>query len=531
MQANRGVKRRAGRQMRGRRGSTLILVMFMLPVFLIPLVGLAIDGTMLYIVQSKLQSACDGAALGAGRLIGTKANTAEIAGELLNVNFPVGWWGTSNLLPTITATNNLGVHTVDVNAQVDVPLLFMRVLGKSKSMVSADATATRKDTRTVMVLDRSGSMNNVINGTNVFNTMVASAKLFAGMMTPGIDQLGLVVYGGSGIVAYPQYTLPYVTGGSTGGPDINFATTSTTGPIFDQLNLLKAGGGTGMTEGLAMAFLELQKAHYRDLNGPNGVDTALNAIVLFTDGVPDALAVSPNDSANPTLKTGCGCNNMTSGGALGSTTRMRGYLVATGSPPWSMSANTTWGLFDLSAYDSAKTLSYWLGNPGSSVGTGDMIKATPTSAGNGCNGLYYNGQYSNVDSMMTKVPPVDIYGNSTNGNFYNKSSLSYNGTNYQTGQPDIAYHFALASWNATDNLGETIRSQTLPGMLPVTIYTIGFTGNGGTDAELLRRLANTQTSSSYDATQQTGMYIQVDNANDIAGAFSIVAAQVLRLAK
>ena len=387
-----------------------------------------------------------------------------------------------------------------------------------------------------MVLDRSGSMDHVISGTNVFTTMVASAKLFAGMMTPGIDQLGLVVYGGSGIVAYPEYALPYLTGGGTGGPDINFATTASTGPIFDQLNLLKAGGGTGMTEGLSMAFLELQKAHYRDLAGPNGVDTALNAIVLFTDGVPDALAVSPNDAANPTLLAGCGCNNMTSGGALGSATRMRGYMVATGSPPWSMSTNSTLGLFDLSAYDTAHTLTYWLGNPGSSVGTGDMIKATPSSAGNGCNGLYYDGRNSGtngtyVNTMMSKVPPVDIYGNSTNGNFYNKSSLSYNGTNYNTGQPDIAYHFALASWNATDNLGATIRSQTIPGMLPVTIYTIGFTGNGGTDAELLRRLSNTQTASSYDATQQTGMYIQVDNANDIAGAFSIVASQVLRLAK
>ena len=87
-------------------------------------------------LRVKLQSACDGAALGAGRLIGTKANISEIAGELLNVNFPVGWWGSNNLNPTITVTNSLGVHIVDVNAEVDVPLLFMRVLGKTKSMVS-----------------------------------------------------------------------------------------------------------------------------------------------------------------------------------------------------------------------------------------------------------------------------------------------------------------------------------------------------------------------------------------------------------
>ena len=60
----------------------------MLPTVLIPLVGLAIDGSRLYIVQAKLASAVDGAALGAGRLLGTTANTTEIAGEFLNANFP-----------------------------------------------------------------------------------------------------------------------------------------------------------------------------------------------------------------------------------------------------------------------------------------------------------------------------------------------------------------------------------------------------------------------------------------------------------
>src|SRR5215467_7463069 len=70
---------------RNQRGSTLVLVMLMLPLFMIPLIGLAIDATMLYIVQAKLSAAVDGAALGAGRLLGTNANTTEIAGEFLKV--------------------------------------------------------------------------------------------------------------------------------------------------------------------------------------------------------------------------------------------------------------------------------------------------------------------------------------------------------------------------------------------------------------------------------------------------------------
>src|SRR5262245_1791268 len=78
---------------RGERGATLILVSTMLPLFLIPIVGLAIDSTVLYIVQAKLSSAADGAALGAGRLLGTNADTKEIAGEFLKANFPRNFWG------------------------------------------------------------------------------------------------------------------------------------------------------------------------------------------------------------------------------------------------------------------------------------------------------------------------------------------------------------------------------------------------------------------------------------------------------
>src|ERR1035437_7740472 len=63
---------------RRKRGSTLVLFTLMLPTLLIPLMGLGIDATMLYIVQAKLSAATDGAALGAGRLLGTLAKPADI---------------------------------------------------------------------------------------------------------------------------------------------------------------------------------------------------------------------------------------------------------------------------------------------------------------------------------------------------------------------------------------------------------------------------------------------------------------------
>ena len=145
-----------------RRGSTLVLFTLMLPTMLIPLAGLGIDATMLYIVQAKLAAAVDGAALGAGRLLGTLASPNEIAGEFLNANFrangTAGFWGAFNLTPTIAVS--LGTtKSVHVTATADVPLLFARIFGFPTARVSAAAMATRRDSRVVLVIDRSGSMN------------------------------------------------------------------------------------------------------------------------------------------------------------------------------------------------------------------------------------------------------------------------------------------------------------------------------------------------------------------------------------
>src|SRR5690348_9572299 len=137
-----GLNKRAGQ-----KGATMLLLMLGLPLVFIPLVGLAIDGTRLYIVQAKLSAAVDGAALGAGRLLGTAANTTEIANEFLNVNFPSGYWGTRNLNPSISYTNNLGTNTISVSATVDSPLLFARIFGQNYSTVASAAVATRKNTR------------------------------------------------------------------------------------------------------------------------------------------------------------------------------------------------------------------------------------------------------------------------------------------------------------------------------------------------------------------------------------------------
>ena len=95
----------------------------LLPTILL-LLGLAIDLSILYLVQARLSAAVDGAALGAGRLLGTSANSSEIAGEFLSANYPNGFWGTTNLVPNITVTTNASLHTIVVSATVRRPFCF-----------------------------------------------------------------------------------------------------------------------------------------------------------------------------------------------------------------------------------------------------------------------------------------------------------------------------------------------------------------------------------------------------------------------
>jgi Flp pilus assembly protein TadG len=529
----------SSRSRKRQRGGTIILLLAMIPLLLVPLIGLAVDGTRLYIVQSKLSAAVDGAALGAGRLLGTNANTTEIAGEFLNVNFPAHYWNTSNLQPNIQYTNNLGVQTISVYATVSLPLTFARMLGQTASLVSASSVATRRVTRIEIVLDRSGSMNtnDPVTGQNVFTTMKAGATWFAAQFTPGYDELGLVAFSGSAVVAYPT-THPWINNPTgAGGPDKTFATdpASQTGVVFTQLNSMAVGGGTGTSEAMAQAYVEIQKAHNRDL-AANGVDNTLNTIVLFTDGVPDAIPAYINDPAHNSLKppgalsTQSNCTNNPASGVA--STQMRGYLVAGGKPLGPAGGGWTpeWGLVRLAAFDATNSLTWWL----QSTGASDLTKGDPQTSLAGCTYLKSTGSTNDLKDLA-RIPDFDIYGYSTGGMGFTNSVL-FDGTNtwqpnttsYDKMAPTNPYMLAAASWNLTDTIGKAIRTQTA--MNQIQIFTIGYSGNGGTDIGLLNRLANTPQSTSFVATEPIGKFYLVNSTSQLISAFNSVASSLLRLA-
>jgi Flp pilus assembly protein TadG len=474
----------------------MILFTLMIPAVLLPLVGLAIDGSRLYIVQAKLSEAVDGAALGAGRLLGTTANTTEIAGEFLNANFPSGFWGSSNLTPTISYTTSFTSHTITVSATANVPLLFLRILGQTQSVVAASAVATRKETRVELVLDRSGSM------VGELASLQGMATQFTSSFISGYDELGLVAYGSSAVVGYPT-TRPYNSSPtSAGGPDNNFETTQTNGNMLDMIGYLQASGATNMSEALALAYIELQKADHQD-NDP----TRLNAIVLFTDGVPTSMTANLNDpsslpgsnSLKPTSQSSCTYNPGTAGTTP---TQMIGWIGG-----WGIPSETGYGsgLYRLaSASNDTNTAKYWMQNPGA-----DMNIINPKTPINGCK--YLQATQNNGDL------------NYQNSVLYSNFSTAYSSTNLSNG-----YHLGIACWNATDNAAKRILGNT---NLNVTIFTIGYTGDGGVDTDLLKRVANTKDSTNHNSSWQTGIYVAASDTNGLAVAFQTVASAILRLAQ
>jgi Flp pilus assembly protein TadG len=514
------------------RGSVMIMFTLMLPV-IIMLVGLAVDRTMVFIVESRLSSAVDGAALGAGRLLGTPANTTEIAQEFLNANFPSGYWGSYNLTPTITSTTNIALHTITVSANVTVPLLFLRVFNQPTTVVGATAQATRQDARIILVLDRSGSMAG-----DPLTSMVQGAESFVTAFNPASDELGLVVFGSTAVVAYPPLPRPYTSATNAGGgPDSNYTTEQTGGDITDQLNALAAGGATNMSEALSLAYIELQKSYNRDV-AANGSDNRLNSIVLFTDGMPTGFSVYANSPNSPPGNViNGGSNNCTNKTATGTNTTQMigGVFVSSGNGV--PGANTA-GLVALAtAYNDSTSTLTWMAR------TNDYTYAiNPSTPITGCNNLKNKDTGSDL-ADFTQIPPYDLYKNSTTDAGYTNSWLySQYATAYTPTATSIscgrscthtaaqdAYQLAIAGWNAIDNAGNTVRSQTA--MNTIYIYTIGYEGDGGTDQGLLNRLANTQSSTSYNAAQPVGQFVDASTTTDLVAAFETVAGAILRLAK
>jgi Putative Flp pilus-assembly TadE/G-like/von Willebrand factor type A domain len=540
-------------------GSVMVLFTLMLPTLMLPLAGLAIDASVARLVQIRLQAAVDGAVLGAGRLLGTTAIPETLANEFLAANFRTdniaGTWNAHDLQSNVVYTPGI-TKRIDVNATAKVPLLFLRILGFTDATVGAAGTATRSDSRVVWVIDRSGSMT-ADDKTGTSTTVITDAKNYTTSLVKrfieGTDELGLVVFDGSAVVGYPTGTwTSAISLASTGGPNKTFWDGSATDMVH-QIAAITADSGTGMAEALSIAYIELQKAHMRDLQA-DGVDTRLNSIVLLTDGVPSALSLYFNNPAGSNANnivngstSGNACTNKTipTSPAPTSAKMMQGWMALSG-PPYA--GTQPFGVFLMATLDTnaAHNAVWWMnfGAPGNSAA--DYAAPNPTTPYTGCTGMYNNkpGNFNYV----TKIPATDLWGNSLTTNGYTNSNIVggsvtsvYSGTaaNWTSAGAGDEYNWGLAIWNSVDNAAKRIRLDSnlanrmgdTTRNMNIQMFVIGYTGNGGCDDGLLKRVANDANAAGYDSTQPRGRYYSASNGAELADAYQKLASDLLRLAR
>ena len=146
-------------------------------------------------------------------------------------------------------------RTVSIAATVHVPLLFMRIFGFSDGTVASSATAARRDVVLVLVIDRSSSM------TPALPDLKTGAAYFTSQFQAGRDRLGLVVFGGSALVAYPSGDWNNTT---PAGPNTSFKASpdSSASPnMLTSISNIAVESNTGTAEALMLAYKELVAAN------------------------------------------------------------------------------------------------------------------------------------------------------------------------------------------------------------------------------------------------------------------------------
>ncbi len=118
------------------------------------------------------------------------------------------------------------------------------------------------------------------------------------------------------------------------------------------------------------------------------------------------------------------------------------------------------------------------------------------------------------------IPDVDAFGNSASASGYKTVARdSNNHIIFSEANSDAI------SINAADDAARQIRNDN------IVIYTIGLDGDGGVDNNLLERLANDPTSSSYSTLQPSGKYYYSPNAGQLGAAFNSIASEILRISR
>ncbi len=473
-----------------RRGISIITVTLALCVIM-PLVGLGVDLTILYLVKSKLLAATDAAVLAGARALSQGAdataqrvNAQAAAVKFFNANWPAGFWGTSNLsfpTPLVDDTSFNGYRTITANATVDAPLYFLRVFGGNESMVAVSAQAMRRDALVVLVLDRSSSMDRAVAGTGTTACEIAKldAVEFIKYFAQGRDQVGLIVYS-SGQFTYQSRT--------------NFNTPDASGnTVTSLIQAIDCRDNTATAEGLRAAYQEVLRVNSA---------TKANVIVLMTDGIPNGVT---GDFISYRLSP-CGTIAVPMVGVLAQ---------------WANNATTgtTAGLM---------------------ARTSTSVSSGTTYSNENTGNCRFRSNLDQVRYDVSRMPTTDVYGNALAGPYttYSNPYVSFFGSAANLTSVSLPREITKASANAADNMATTIRSDSI---LKPMIYTIGLntdpTGSDVPDEQLLMKIANDSslatapgagpTFYAQQINQTRGIYVQAPDATQLQSAFTTVATHIV----
>lgn len=483
------------------RGFVIHLYAFMMLFIIIPMVGLALDAGIVYFIKSKLQTACDGAALGAARSLSRgqdipsqKTSAEDTARRYFHANFPNNWMGVNPVPdPAVTwPTAPLATAIVNVQADVDAPTWFMRILAMNSVHLRVTGQATRRNLNVLMVIDRSKSLLD----SGSCPALAADSKLFVQSFSNNRDRMGLVTFG-------TYYNVDFA-------PAFDFQTT-----LSNKLNNLACSGFTNA----AAAFW----TGYQQLKGLGDLN-ALNVILFFTDGQPNTVTFGPVPSLNgspvgtgaalPKATSGTSCN-ATSGPFTGVVAGDVGYSVGGGifkatngtypAPAWPG---------DLFLIDSS------LGNNGGCAFAGNQVSGSP--------GFFTDVAY---------LPSTDAFGNGTDtsvlggAGFPAATQHFASGVNIGKIKPNNLQTLENVGINALDNAAQRARVDAAAGNMPYIVYTIGLGNSGGVNDELLKRIANDAGALAHQTTYATGLYIYTPDTAHLSAAFATIASDVLRISK
>jgi Flp pilus assembly protein TadG len=445
--------------------------------------GLATDSGRAYVVKAQLSKAVDGAALAAARMLNSGDPEGE-ARRVFNANFPAGYLGSQGA-PAMTFSlqtdQQRGENIVTVTGSVDVPTTLMRVGNFESVTVTALGEARRRMVDLSLVLDVSSSIG------WRWGAVRDASRVFVESFDAAHDRMSLATYGnGARVLSQMPMNRGFNKAGLSAAIPQNLP-----------------GGSTAMVEGLYRGWDEVRAV-------PNGTQSSLRVIVLFTDGASNSVP---------------GIYEASPGAAKG----LRTYDFPKNAPdPDNQTHNspTIQGLYDTETGAAAPNLSLTPAN-WNQPNTIPQVPQLPLASAHTHHrsvGIPTSFPLQTANLSVRGVPQSNIRGlrqRAANGRY-----------------PAQVFNINNAARNLLEIIANEARNDD-DGDYPIRIYTIGMGElvryNLGTipekPEEILMRIANDKRSPDFNGQQLEGKYFFAATEADVSAAFQALQNEIIRLSK